>query len=402
MSRFRNKLNWIVSIILGLTLIITLVFSYKTIAYADEGNNVDYITTTECEIAGNNWLMQNYEDETSLSEIIPIVSQDGLDAYCLDAYCIDFSKNNQPNGYLVLDAHKYATNYIREFSLSGKGIYQTLIDYSDSTYIADTKIIYSLGGYDYAVSVNESRTSFYSSSGEFLSKNDLLSILEVADEVFGNISDDRNDTAKQEYYDGFFSDTAISSGGGYTGRTITGADSFIPSIMSELRVQGGYSGNCSPTASTNLLSYYREMRGFTNLGSSRQDIYNKVVAASGWDQFGDEGQTASAASNGIKKVVENAGYKYKSDTYWFNLWSDWTRDINNNYPVYTSVRGLKESDGSWVEVGHAIIAVGYREYGDGARYLRVYDGWNRSHDKYIWFNSDYFKSIKGIRMEVNA
>ena len=65
--------------------------------------------------------------------------------------------------------------------------------------------------------------------------------------------------------------------------------------------------------------------------------------------------------------------------------------------MLTGVRGSRQdSDGNWIEVGHAIVAIGYREYESGARYLRVLDGWNANNNRYIWFNSEYFDSIDGI------
>ncbi len=396
MSNIKIKLNYIATIFFVIILINTLLFSYKLNAYADNNKNIDYITIEECKIAAQKWIKQNYNNETIIDEIIPILSMDKI-----ESYCINFKKNDTPKGYLILDANKYAVNYIKEFSLSGNGIYQTLIKNAGITTNEAERVIYSLGGYNYAIPINFSGSSLYSTSNTFLSKQDLNLFYDTTNYVNYPI-DTRSDAEKKEYYDGFFSFSEIPTIRDCFCYTIKGAHKFIPSTMDELVTLGGYSGNCSPTASTNLLSYYCEQRNFTNLGTSRKNIYNNFVKASGWNEFGNQGQSSADAIKGMKTVVENAGYKYKSDTYMFNYWTDWTRDIDKDYPVFTSLRGLKETNGTWEEVGHAVIAIGYREYVDGYKYLRIYDGWNDTSDKFIWFNSDYFKSIKGTRIEVNS
>lgn len=192
-------------------------------------------------------MKQNYDDNTILGEIIPIVTDDEV-----TAYCVNFQKDNKPNGYVVIDSEKYATNYVKEFSLSGLGIYDALVKNSGTENVTDTnKVIYSLGNYDYAISINSVGTWFYSS-------------------------------------------------------------------MSQL--------------------------------------FTKAKLQAFWDKL-----------------------------------SDFVSDILDT---------RTESE-KWVEVGHAIVAVGYREYTNGDNYLRVYDGWNDTADKYIWFNSDYFTSIKGTKIEVS-
>lgn len=171
--------------------------------------------------------------------------------------------------------------------------------------------------------------------------------------------------------------------------------------MSDYLVQNGYSGNCTPTAAANLLSYYKENRSFSNLGTSRQDIYDRIVSNSGWNQYGTSGMSLSDAKKGMKSVVTAANYSFSSTDYWFDPWSSWKRDLGNNFPVLTAVYGYRTDDsGNWIEVGHSIVAVGYREYASGANYLRVYDGWNATNDKYIHFNANYFTSIEGMCIKV--
>lgn len=154
----------------------------------------------------------------------------------------------------------------------------------------------------------------------------------------------------------------------------------------------------------------RKKRGFSNLliNNSRQATYKEIVNISGFTsylpssaKYDQKGLNLIQINNAISKYVKSKGYKYSSDTYWFNLWSDWRRDINNGYPVYTSIQGLSFANNEWINVGHAVIAVGYREYvANDAKYLRVLDGWKRTSDRYIYFNSNYFTSKNGIAMKV--
>lgn len=65
------------------------------------------------------------------------------------------------------------------------------------------------------------------------------------------------DDDKEVYYDGFFTSGTISSTGGYTSTTITNAGAFTPTVMGDYKIENGYSGNCTPTAAANLLSYYK-------------------------------------------------------------------------------------------------------------------------------------------------
>lgn len=87
------------------------------------------------------------------------------------------------------------------------------------------------------------------------------------------------------------------------------------------------------------------------INNSRHDTYDQLVALSGFKTYlpesankNQEGLKINQINSAINKYVKNRGYKYSSDTYWFNLWSDWRRDINNGYPVYTAVRGNKLDD----------------------------------------------------------
>ena len=203
-----------------------------------------------------------------------------------------------------------------------------------------------------------------------------------------------------DYTGGFFSNGQIPSTGAYDGYIIHAASTFSPTEMSTY-LTGEYEGNCAPTAAANILNYYREKRGFTALGASRQNIYDAIVSNSGWDKDNGPGMSFSQLKTGVKKVVEDAGYHVSFDNYLFDWWSSWVDDLNRDRTVYTVVSGSRPDDdsGAWINVSHAIVAVGWREYNDGPRYLCVWNGWSTSM-VYMYFNSNYFDSINGYMIHL--
>lgn len=403
----RKRLTKLISFILSLSLI-TMSLSFSAGAKAAAPDESRIVSVSDCERLGNYWLDLNYNDGTIIDEVLPIT-----DGEMICSYCVSFIKDGFPNGYIVIDSDWYATNNILEFCFSGTGIYETLCE----NYGKDVdeknvdKVIYVTGLFDYAIPVNSDNTVFYNSTNKLFDKQSVEvqcnRIKEIRKESKKLQAESvhacagLSDSDKESFYGGFFVSATIPTSGGYTSKTITNALSFIPTVMSEYCVTGGFNGNCTPTAAANILNYYRERWGFANIGTSRQDVYDRIVSVSGWNQYGESGMSASEAKKAMKKIVENAKYVFSDTTYLFDLWSDWTRDLDNNYPVLTSVYGYKQdSTGSWTEVGHAIVAVGYREYNSGAKYLRVWDGWNATNNKYIWFDSDYFTSVDGVCIKV--
>lgn len=391
-----------------LTLSIMFVFMSSGLsAYAASSSKNSVISTSECAELAEYWLDAYYDDNTIIDEIVPI--SNGTE---ICSYCVSFTTDGIPDGYIVVDSNRYAVDNVTEFCFSGKGIYDLLCEnYGERVDVnSNEKTIYSTGLFDYAIAVNDEQTVFYNSTHELLDRSTLTSQCNMTTEIKSDLgistatrgsSTFSLDDDKETYYNGFFTSGTITSTGTCTPKTITNAGSFTPSLMSEYRVENGYSGNCTPTAAANLLSYYMENRSFSNLGNSRQDIYDRIVSGSGWNQFGNSGMSLSDAKKGMKSVVTAADYSFSSTDYWFDPWSSWKRDLGNNYPVLTAVYGYRQDDsGNWIEVGHSIVAIGYREYTSGANYLQVYDGWNQTSDKYIYFNANYFTSIEGMCIKV--
>lgn len=97
----------------------------------------------------------------------------------------------------------------------------------------------------------------------------------------------------------------------------------------------------------------------------------------------------SSTSNGneapaAKAFMEDLGYSCSYDSYLFDSYSDFTRDLGNNKPcIFTYGAKFGSKSG-----GHAVLAVGYVET-TKYQYLRIADGWN-DYLRYINFNGyDY-------------
>ncbi len=356
------------------------------------------ITIEECEIAAQKWILQNYQDETEIEEIIPIVTGGEV----ITSYCVSFVKNSEPNGYIIINADRYASNYLLEFNLSGKNIYDTLFENSGITQRSKSnKVIYSLGAFDYAIRLDGEK--YYTNKDEIISKSEINEFGNNINQDKAKYRNERTSEEKKEIYDGFFTESTIPTAGFQINVNISGAEDFIPSLMRELRVKNGYNGNCTPTAATNLLSFYKEQRGFSNFPLTRQNMYDRIVSLSEWDQYGNSGMALSTANIAMAKTAVLSLYTYSSDALESNVISEWTKKLQEDYPVLTAVWGYDQTDSGWVEVGHSIVAVGLKMFAlSGDYYLRVLDGWNRTNGRYIWFTSEYFTWFAGICVKLKT
>ena len=138
---------------------------------------------------------------------------------------------------------------------------------------------------------------------------------------------------------------------------------------------------CSVVALCNLAKYYRE-RGYDKISRSFTTLYDTMWEKAGTNSSGttSNGNEAPAA----KAFMEDLGYSCSYDSYLFDSYSDFTRDLGNNKPcIFTYGAKFGSKSG-----GHAVLAVGYVET-TKYQYLRIADGWN-DYLRYINFNGyDY-------------
>lgn len=124
---------------------------------------------------------------------------------------------------------------------------------------------------------------------------------------------------------------------------------------------------CSVVALCNLAKYYRE-RGYDKISRSFTTLYDTMWEKAGTNSSGttSNGDEAPAA----KAFMEDLGYSCSYDSYLFDNYSDFTRDLGNNKPcifTYGAKFGAKSG-------GHAVLAVGYVET-TKYQYLQIADGY---------------------------
>lgn len=384
-----------------LVLIVVLVLGMATdVSAATKGTNsfnAEYITIDECMRAGSKWITANYSENTTISGVIPINDLDGT----LNGYCINFSTDGKAAGYLVINALKYSDSYIREFAFDGNGIYDQLVINSQAKGKAE-HVLYMTNPFEYAIKYqNGNGVQYYNSDTSVLSEQDEISAFgevpfdnDVYLPAAGTLSNDR-----QEYYTAFFDNSDLTSYTSNNNKTITGALSFTPYLMRDLRT-GTNTGNCGPTAITNICGYYRS-RGKTNIfkNNSLSDTYDEIITAVHFDIYGSDGTLYVNAKGGLVTYIESRAYDITLDSYLLNRWSSFKSDFDAHRPNLILIEGYKLKNGSWEKVGHFVVGVGYRIMNDGERYVRVYDGWNAT-SRFIHFGDDALTSFKGTAVDV--
>lgn len=361
--------------------------------------NTELITVKECYLAGEKWISANYDNETIISSIIPIKSLDDE----INGYCINFSKSGTPMGYLVLNAAKYSTSYIREFAFSGNGIYEQLIESSNID--ANTEeAIYSTNPYEYALKFTEAGISkIYNCDATVLSMDAAKTAYITNSSAYETqTADTRSSNEKEEYYDSFFYGSSLTSYKDANDKVIPGADEFTPYKMSTLRT-GTNTGNCGPTAATNLVALYYS-KGKTNIlvDGNINKTYKELVTAVSFDENGTSGTQYSNLQSGVKSYVKGRSYNITVSDYLFDTWANFKGDFDNNKSNIIFIEGNKKDDnGNWITVGHFVIGVGYRIMNDGTKYVRVYDGWYSSNNRFLQFDSESVTTFKGASVNIS-
>lgn len=316
----------------------------------------------------NNWIAQNYYDETEIDEIVPTANDDEL-----SGYCISFELNGEPNGYVIWDL---AESEVITFALDGESPYQKIKENTQETgYDEGTvqKVLFMDSLFDYSVETKKGN-SYYEVDIEGnvnkISKS-------VSKEFLGT-----SGTLQDGFYDGYDLSTY-----NITYDRIPSVMSFTPYLMSYFSL-GESVGNCGPTAVTNMLFYWRFM-GRTGIYSNSMAVYSIIANTSDYNP--DTGTSLSSCISSAKSYAQSCGYSVSSYRYLLESYAYFKRDIGNDYTILTLVR----KDDS----GHFVIAVGYRIYNStGVRFLQIIDGWNTN--VYQFINYDYFDHVYGCRWKI--
>ena len=216
-----------------------------------------------------------------------------------------------------------------------------------------------------------------------------------------NVKEDSSRGDKEEYYTAFFYGTSLTNYTSDNNKCITGADSFTPFRMVEL-CTGTNHNNCGPTAAMNMCGYYYSL-GKTNMytNSSVSDTYDALVIAVGFPPNGSGNTSYSNLKNGLKNYIQGRSYAVSVNGYLFNTWNNFKNDFDANKPNLNFIEGYKYENNTWNVAGHFVVGIGYRILNDGTRYVRIYDGWKASSNRFIHFGSDTLVTFKGASVVVS-
>lgn len=392
--------------LVSLVLSLAMLFTCASVAFAADldtpASSEEYITIDECMIAGEKWIMANYPEGTTVSSIVPIKNLDGK----LNGYCINFADDNGPAGYLVLNAAKYYDSYIREFAIDGPRIYEQLVS-EVPTRGSVENVIYSTDPFEYAVKCSTGGEDlYYNSDSSVFTAEEELSVFGATD-FFGasNLAVASVDGNKKDYHDAFFDGDNMSGYTPVTNKTVTGSTSFTPYTMKELRI-GTNKNNCGPTAAANICGYYYS-RGKTGLYTNDNiyDTYEVLSYLVGFNSSTENSTTfVGSLKIGLSTYVENHSYSISMTSYALNTWSNYKRGFDANELNLILIKGNRLNDnGVWTTEGHFIVGIGYRTMTDGTRFIRVYDGWESSSNRFLNFDagSDSIISFYGTTIDIS-
>ena len=325
-------------------------------------NESKWLTATEIgKLCINSFLYQG----AIIDQIIPIENQEGYSGLCITYQNTD----KKQDGYVI-----YSTKYegIVSFGTHGNSPYHTLITIADSFYAtSSTKTLifenklYTENFLDYSIRVNDSTTMFEISQKGIYELNDVKSSFN---------------------YGGFVTNLPTSNANLtiMSGLNSNSLNNFIPVDANQMNPYA--SGNCGPTAGTNMIKLWRELMGKTNLGSD-QEVYSYIV-----NDVGENGLLMSSVANSTKRFAKSKGYTVNLYNYVGDFFSYFTRDIDAGYTILVSV-------GNDLSNCHLVVAVGYLTYSNSnVRYLRVLDGWTNNTNQYL--NFDFYTRTAGYRWRI--
>ncbi|MGN0450451.1 MAG: C39 family peptidase [Ruminococcus sp.] len=321
-------------------------------------------------------------------------------------YCISFDKvyNNTvtPSGYVLISKLE-KENPIVEFSTEGESIENTLTTFTENSINQNTcsitdKIYFLGSGKIYSEYIENGKQKLFDPNQKisFLKSSYLSTAKSIIRDKIKSLLNTQNIKIND------FNNTCKSTiGGGMTNEPTGGVNkrsNRIPGInvslfkkMNEL----SSGGVCSPTAATNLMIYYKNAKQKSKIliDNSAQKTFNKFYSLMKTSK--SSGTLCKNIAPAYKSYIKSRGYTsgVKVDSYFFNFWSDFTRDINSGIPIHTD---LQADDG-----GHSVVTVGWyiKRYGKkDYKYLQVINGWTRN-IQYVSFNG-YYKSISGIAVKI--
>lgn len=358
--KVRSRLN-VVLLICIIVLLVSLPLTAYSI-YEDPYNNLlendKQVVSDFVEL----WIKDMYHnDGTKVDKISQVLDENEN----VTGYIIDFSKNNEDNGYIVLDRSQ--PDVVKDFSLTSKSIYDNLTDNANKKIYTKSKLFFD--GTDFYLKIKSGKE---------------WGLMDLANNIT-NLTSWKNDTSNTQkaasdlsVNNFILNKSSIPNG---SEKTISRAENYIPVTMNEF----DSNNHCGPTTVLNLikLAEHRGQGAMCNKNNNSQ-LFGMICGAMNFNP--DKGATNSQIYKALKSVVKHLNTKVVIDEYWFDLWSDFKRDIDAGKSIYFGINTKKD--------GHAMIAVGYRTCSN-ANYLRVIDNWNRHTERYVLFDKSPYTDFDG-------
>lgn len=373
-------------------LMICTMLSLNTVVFARENNqkSVEYIA--------QNWIDSHYSGDAKVSKIVSLYNTNNE---CI-GQLVSFVKDDTPAGYIVL-SHAERENPIIEYAFEGQSVY----DYLENQFVANqanivaerqkSSVTKMVSSYSIAEE-NVLYTDFINYSLKI--KNGDETLLFNQNRQIQIFTDNKVATNKSPATDKFFEGYVDypSESDSYDFDSIPGAYSSSALIMGNMPGVSSGEGNCGPTSLANTVKLYAEngLNGHSELpglrlNGSDADTYSRLVTLSGYSS--SDAASMSELLNALDDYSDERGYSCSIDNYWWDLWSDFTRDIGKDKPIllYTS---------SSAGTAHAQVVVGYRSYDNGAKYLRIFTGWSSS-ATFVKFKPDSLNHFNGYCVAIS-
>lgn len=124
------------------------------------------------------------------------------------------------------------------------------------------------------------------------------------------------------------------------------------------------------------------MRGLYSIDRDFKTLYTNL-----WNRISPDSSGAGTGSKAVsagKAYLKSLGYKCSTNSFLFDLYSDFTKAIDADKPCILAYGAIFNGE----QGGHGVFVTGYVET-TSYQYLQVADGWN-SYLRYINYNGyDY-------------
>lgn len=374
----------------ALLLVVCLAMGLPTFASAESQEPVTVEQIAE------NWIATQYTGEAKVSRITSLLSYQNERV----GEMVAFERDGVPCGYIVLSVAD-GEYPIVEFSMEGDNAYDYLVNSFEAA--KNSSLSASLGEASSMLTAEDQveedvmYTDFIRYSIRVNRGNESLLFDQYGKmESFApahEISSSELEIKKCEYdgYVEFLNDLY-----GWEDDLLPGARSNMGLVMREMP-DGTKGKNCVPTAATMIIKMYAEkaLNGHEKLSNlkyygSDPSTYTRLATIMNY--VPGSGTSYEYVYTSLQTYVPQKGYTCSVDDYWWDLWSDFTRDIDNKKPIYLHTVTS--------QTNHAQIVVGYRNYTNGAKYLRVFSGW-RNYSTFVQFKTSVFSSFHGYCIAIS-